>query len=173
MCVREPPHACLTAEDVRAAQDGLETPRGCGQPPWWRLPAPPLSRASADDARPYWDPMAGCFWRDVTSISPTRAPDSKVIRTRALRLYAEAMPCAQVYHFTEVDPIPNHITYAWPPQRARGAATLPRPTAHTCACEQRCDAREGGRAHTAQILRVTGSVRGAAPRQAGRHHRRR
>jgi len=87
----KPNHHIFYDDRVEDVKDDL--------PKWKTVPQGDLSDADGKNAnltgQPVpggYDPITGQYNKDVLPLSPTRAPDPTV------------------YHFTEVDPIPNHVT---------------------------------------------------------------
>lgn len=88
----QPNHHIFYADRVSDVPDAL--------PKWKTLPEGEIipqpfvpATHTASDA---WDAATGRLRKDVRPLGPTRAPDSKI------------------YHFTESDPIPNHVTLVQP-----------------------------------------------------------
>jgi hypothetical protein len=70
-----------------------------------RPPEPqPAAQANQANQANQWDPTFGWYRKDIQPLSPTRAPE------------------AAVYHFTESDPAPNHVSLVTPEKVAERTA---------------------------------------------------
>lgn len=106
-----PNHHIFYANRTQDAADGLpkwETlPDGKlveGQRTGGGLQLPPAAGADNGSVSEGWDPVRGWLRKDVQPLSPTRAPESRV------------------YHFTETDPAPNHVSLVTPEKVAERVA---------------------------------------------------
>lgn len=98
----KPNHHIFYADRVQDVNDNVPKwktlPQGAIEPQG-NTAAAPKQQTNQNQATPDrggYDVQTGMFLKDVLPLSPTRAPDS---------LW---------YHFTETDPIPNHITHISP-----------------------------------------------------------